>query len=251
MKLTNRTLKPIRPKPWRRCRPRPRPYPREIMLMDRPPLAQICIYDSCVVLTRREASGAWRSYPISPDALAQALGKLPVTAGLLPEGTVGAGLRDGDAFYVQHVPAATARLQLLEGGQASILRVMLPPLIWAGWRDNYRIFALGPDTPLAANTPLYHAPFPNVYPTGVICWGDVRVQRATPTTLPAMRRLFLEESQFNSHLDTGKSKSGRAAIAQLRYVGTRGPDTPYPLRDLLPAGMTLGALLDGSAWRRS
>lgn len=249
MKLTNRTLKPTRPKPWRRHRARP--YPREIMVMDRPPLAQICIYDDCIVLTRRETSGAWRSYPISPDALAQTLGKLPITAGLLPEGTIGAGLRDGDAFYVQHLPAGPARLQLLEAGQASMLRVMLPPLIWAGWRDHYRIFALGPHTNLAADTPLYHAPFPNVYTSGGICWGNVRVQRASPTTTPAMRRLFLEESQFNSHLDSGKSKSGRSAIAQLRYVAKRGADTPYPLDDLLPTGLRLGALLDGTLFGRS
>jgi hypothetical protein len=46
------------------------------MILDQLPLAQICIYENCVVLTRREPTGAWRSYPISPEALAQALRNL-------------------------------------------------------------------------------------------------------------------------------------------------------------------------------
>jgi hypothetical protein len=249
MKLTNRTLAP-RPKPWQRRRQRP--YPREIAVLDRAPLAQIDIYEDCLILTRRER-GSWRSYPISADALAQALGKLPIAAGLLPEGTIGAGLRDGDPFYIQHVPARQTRIQVDEGGQAATYRLCLPPLIWAGWRSEYRIFALGPSkvvSPLTAETPLYHAPLPNVYPTGAICWGNVRVARANPTTLPQLRQTFLEESLFNQHLDGDKSRAASGSIlVQLRKLAKQ-PEVPYPLDDLRATSYKLGALLDGSLWSR-
>lgn len=248
MKLTNRTLARTKPRPWHGKRPKP--YRREVAIMDTPPLAQICIYPNTVILTRRDSTGAWRSYPISPEALAQALGKLPISAGLLPEGTISAGLHQGEPFYVQHLRPAKRRLMVSEGGTPTAYTIELPPLIWAGWRNQYRIFALNTTTALAADTPLYHAPFPNVFiPQGTICWGNVRVPAATASAMAVALKLFLEESQFNTHLDDGKSKVASGSIlTQWRELAK--PKTPpaYPLADLIAAGRRLGSLLDGSIW---
>lgn len=249
MKLINRTLRSAKRKPWQRRRVRP--LPREVMLLDRLPLAQIDIYDDCVVLVRRERTGAWRSYPVSPEALVQALSHLPTSAGLLPDGTIGAGLLDGDPFYVQHIRARAARLQVDEGGKTTIYHLELPPLIWAGWRNEYRIFALGTPSSVTAESRLYHAPLSNVFSTGGICWGSVRVARATPTTMPQMLKTFLEESLFNAHVDNGKSRAEPASVlVQLRKLAKHGPQVPYPLDDLVATSRTLGAVLDGSVWRR-
>lgn len=98
MKLNNRALQAPRRRPWRGKQARVRR--REVMITAAPPLAQIDIYEECVVLTRRDPTGAWRSYPIDAQALAQALGKLPITPGLLPPGTIAAGLHEGDTFYL-------------------------------------------------------------------------------------------------------------------------------------------------------
>ncbi len=247
MKLTNRTLRPVRPRPWKRHLVRP--LPREVMVLDRLPEAQICIYSDCVIVTRRTPTGAWRSYPVSPEALAQAIGKLPVTAGLLPEGTIGTGLRDGDPFYVQYIQPRAARLQVDEGGRAALYHLQLPPLIWAGWRTQYRIFALSSTKPVTDNTPLYCAPLPNTYSSGGICWGSVRLVRATPTALPQMLKVFLEESLFNAHVDNGKSRSEPGSVLRLlRRLALRGPDHPYPLDDLVRANVTLNSALNGAIW---
>jgi hypothetical protein len=227
MKLHNRTLRTVARRPWQRRHTRP--YRREVVTMDQAPLAQICIYPDCVILTRREPSGAWRSYPVSPEALIQTLGKLPVTAGILPEGTIGAGLREGDPFYVQHIRPRSWRLHVDEGGQARAYPIELPGLIWAGWRAEYRIYALG---------------------AGAICWGSARPPRASAATMGQALRLLLEDSLFNTHLDSGKSRSAPGSVLTLwRRLAKQTPAPTWPLSDLVATGQRLAAVLDGSIWR--
>jgi len=248
MKMRSMKLQPpTRRRLWQRRRARP--YPREIMLMDTPPLAQICIYENCVILTRREPNGAWRSYPISPDALAQALGKLPVSTGLLPSGTIGNGVKDGSPFYVQYIAPRAVALPALEAGKETIYRFKTPPLIWAGWRTEYRLWALKATTKVGLDTALFRAPFPNTYDAGGICWGNVKRQVAMPTTMGTMLKLFLEESQFNLHLAQGKSLAQPSNVLQF-YV-TLAPDQDYPLDDLVSAHLALRDVLNGSVWRSS
>lgn len=246
MKLqSTKLLPPARRRPWQRKRPRP--YPREIMIMDTPPLAQICIYADCVVLTRRDPSGAWRSYPISPEALAQALGKLPVSTGLLPSGTIGTGVKDGSAFYVQYIAPRAVALPALIGTAETIYRFETPPLIWAGWRTDYRLWALKATKTIGTDAPLYRAPFPNTYDSGGICWGNVKRLAATPAAMGSMLKLFLEESQFNLHLAQGKSQAQPSNVLQL--YATLAPEQEYPLDDLIAAHSTLRDVLSGGVWR--
>lgn len=245
-----RPMKIQRPEPATvdpRRRLRPRPYPREIMVMDdQPPLAQICIYESCVVLTRREANGAWRSYPINPDALAQALGKLPASTGLLPGGTIGTGIRDGSPFYIQYIRPRRIALPAEQAGVETVYHFTTPPLIWAGWRQDYRLFALKEAERIAPTTELYYAPFPNAYPNGGICWGNVKRLAANPSSMGTMLTVFLEQSRFNGHLANGKSKAQSANVL-LHYAALR-PDEPYPLDDLVASSRTVRELLDGFMW---
>lgn len=229
-----------------RRRLRPQPYPREVAIMETPPLAQICIYESCVILTRREASGAWRSFPISPEALAQALGKLPVSTGLLPSGTIGNGIKDGAPFYVQYIAPRAVALPAEEAGTETVYRFQTPPLIWAGWKTDYRLFALAEVGKVGSTMRLYSAPFPNVYSAGGICWGNVKRQAAGPQTMGTMLKLFLEESRFNGHLSNGKSKAHDANV--LRHYATLTVETPYPLDDLVATSVSLRVVLEGSCW---
>lgn len=244
MKIATRALAPLpRRRPWRQRRPRP--IRREAMVLDQLPLAQIDIYADCVILTRRTMRGAWRSYPVNPQALIQALATLPVSPGLLPEGTIGAGLRHGDPFFVQLVRPHVATLQI-ESGAARTIRTPMPPLIWAGWRRDYRVFALTTvDTP-TPETPLAAAPLPNVYHGGNICWGDVRIQPAAAPAMGPMFRLFLAESQFNSHLAADKSRRQPANV--LTLLTKLDADQPYPLDDLRPTRWRLADALSGAIW---
>lgn len=217
-------------------------------MLDAPPLAQIDIYSDCVILTRRDPTGAWRSFPITPEALAQALGKLPTTTGLLPAGMIGNGLKDGQPFYVQYIAPRAVGLQILEGQVDRVVRIQTPPLIWAAWKSDYRIWAVQDTKTIALDTPLFRAPFPNTHNgNGGICWGSARPAAAAAGTLAKAFKLFLEESLFNDHLAGDKSKQFPANV--LRRYDDLDEKAPYPVADLMPAGLALRAVLQGSCWR--
>jgi hypothetical protein len=248
--MTTRTPSPRITRPWQRRRARP--FGREVVLFDRPPIAQICIYDSCCIVTRRRPDGTWTSYPITPDALAQALGRLPVSTGLLPEGMIGTGLHQGDPFFVQLIRPRPATLLLDDNGTMRSAAIRLPPLIWAGWRTEYRIFALqlADRDVVSQDLQLYRAPFPNLYDNGSICWGSAaRRPPASPTTLTQALNLFLEGSRFNSHLSGNKSRRHTANV--LRAYDALTASTPYPLDDLVPTDrlLRLRDALSGAIWR--
>ncbi|HEU4328842.1 MAG TPA: hypothetical protein VFS21_37240 [Roseiflexaceae bacterium] len=229
-------------RPWKRRREAP--LSREATILDEKPLAQIDIYDSVVILTRRKARGVWTSYPIDPGALAQALGKLPLSTGLLPAGTLATGLKEGAQFYVLHIPPRSVRMQVDMAGRREVYAIRTPPLIWCGCGQDYRIWALGTESAtLQGDEKLYCAPFANVWATGGICWGSVRRVEASASSLLAQLKTFLEESEFNAHLVQDRSRQYPNNIL-LRYADL-SPDQPYPLDDLVEAGRRLRDVLYG------
>jgi hypothetical protein len=62
--------------------------------------------------------------------------------------------------------------------------------------------------PLEPDTPFYHAPFPNTYEPGSICWGSTDPRGgAAPETMLSALDLYLEGSFFNNHIAQQRSRS--------------------------------------------
>ncbi|NCC36154.1 MAG: hypothetical protein EOM24_29700 [Chloroflexia bacterium] len=232
----------LRRRPWLRRTPRPI---RQTLVIDRTPTIQIGIFADAIYLTRRQGRG-WVSYPISAEDLAAALGKLPTSSGLLPPNTLGTGTVNGQRFYVLAVPPRPATLRI--AGRTRPYTIQTPPLIWAGCGQDYRIFALATLDQPHGPTPLAHAPFPNTYASGAICWGSTEPRAvAAPATMLHVLDLYLEGSCFNHHLAQQRSRSKpRNVVTRYRTLSAA---TPYPLDDLVPTGHDLAWLLSGEAWR--
>jgi PRTRC genetic system protein B len=232
------------PKNLRRYRVRPRREDIDTVVIGQQPLAQVTIYDDLVLLTRDDGSG-WRSYPVSPDALAQVFSNAPNVFGILPENTLGCGTINGVRFYAVYVPPQRVTLKTTQRDYD----LPLPPLVWAGWGRDYRIFALAEAGYPTREVALYHAPFPNTYKDGRICWGEITtLQDATPATLMPTLGLFLEGSLFNNHVANDKSIRRPGSILALYDDLVAEQADGYPLDDLLPVGASLVWLLSGGAW---
>lgn len=240
------TLPPGRPRPYQRHRVRT-PAP-DVVVTAGEPMAQITIYERLILLARRErASGAWRQYPVAADAVAQALSNQPLTSGLLPPNTLAAGSVHGRPFLAAYIAPGTHTLRT----ERRDYRIPMPPLVWAGCGDDYRVWALGPagaTFPMVGSQPLYAAPMPNTYASGAICWGstDPRPQ-ASAAGLGRAWIVFLG-SYFNSHVQGGKSKSYPQSILALWDLLSERVEEPYPLEDLEATSHTLSWLCQGGPW---
>ena len=236
------------PRPWQRYRvTRPRP---DVVVSRGQPLAQITIYDDLTLLARRdEHSGGWCQYPVSAGAVASALADLPRGSGLLSPNTLAVGSIHGQAYAATWLPSVRATLRT----QARDYTLPLPPLVWAGCGDDYRIYALGEQGvqfPTVGHQRLYCAPMPNTYTSGAICWGDSdRRPLASPAALMQAWAVFVG-SYFNSHVQQGKSQAYPNSVLALWDLLAERVNEPYPLDDLVPAanGVTLGWLCDGGPW---
>lgn len=230
---------------------RPGPNPKhhigprqpDVALLGEQPLAELRIYESAVLFTRRDGK-SWRQYPVEPDQIAQLLGKLPSASGLLPPLTLGTGIKQGAPFYVVYVPAHRARLQM---PNERVYSIPLPPLVWCGHRRKYCVWALGTEAYPDRDTPLLKAPFPNCYTDGSICWGNVsQIPEATTKTIGQVAKLFLEESEFNLHVANGKSLAyPSSVVAQWQQIEANKAES-YPLDDLMPAECSLFWALSGN-----
>ena len=74
----------------------------------------------------------------------------------------------------------------------------IPPLLWVANKQNLKIFALESDERPDENTPIFHAPFFNVYENGNVCMGTVDVKIKNSTTLEEFTESW-ENYFFNSY----------------------------------------------------
>jgi PRTRC genetic system protein B len=232
-------------RPWRQTIARPR-RPDVVPRADLELLAQVSIYKDVTLYTRRQGP-LWRSYPVEPAGVAQALSRLPASSGLLPANTLATGHAHGRPFLVVYVPAHERTLRT----EQREYTIPLPPLVWAGCAQDYRLFALAMESGCWPDerAPLHVGPFPNLYRDGRICWGssDPRPD-AGPATMAMVLDLFLEGSLFNLHLANDKSKKYRSSVLAQWEALARRAAKAYPVRDLVAVEKRLSWLIGGELW---
>jgi hypothetical protein len=218
--------------------------------------------------------GSLRYKFVSAASVRLAFSQEPVDSGWLPPEVRRWGYTPSGQWAVMFVPPARHRLWLVSeivlpppqpgeedgppsGEQASVprqsetgplaLEVALPGLVFAGVGQHYYLWAVK-EVEFLPEGWAYHAPLPNVYPDGRICWGSNRVEPVTPQTLRAAWQLFIS-SPFNQHLAGGKSRRyPENILAGLERLAASSPKTrrrAYPLRDLQP--LTTGWQREGAS----
>jgi len=113
---------------------------------------------------------------------------------------------------------------------------------------QYGVYAVK-KRPENTDIPLFHAPIPNVFGSGAICWGTV--QRVTDTALRSASLAddwtMLLGSSFGDHACSGKSKSHPSDIRK-QLIDLEGKKARiYPKRDLIPVKKMLGQVLGEAA----
>lgn len=203
------------------------------------------------VMLRKGDGAAVSEYPVDPAHVAAALSaKVRFDTGLLSEHTLLVRQEGVKRTVVEYRPPGKTGI-FLEGAETA-LRVPLPALVLirvtTDSTPQYGLYAVK-KRPSGMDEPLFHAPLPNVFSSGAICWGSVKRvsdEALTGTSLKDDWTMLLG-SPFGDHAVNAKSKSYPSDIRKQLIELERRKARMYPKRDLIPAKKTLGQVLGESA----
>lgn len=192
------------------------------------PRARLDLYEEAVILTRYESEERRTSYPVAVDDLVAAFSRVPLSSGLLPANCLFWARENGRTHIAIYVPGRRWRLRTAKRS----FHVPLPPLVFAGAGEQYRVFAVK-RRPKETPFDLFHCPTPNVHPNGAICQGNAPFPACASNTVEQALSLFLEGSLFNGDLAANKSRSYPEDVRLLwqQLEGARR----FPVGELAPA----------------
>ncbi len=200
------------------------------------------------VMLRKTDGEVTTEFPVDPAQVALALAaKVTFDTGLLGGNTMLVRQDGVKRTVVDYRPPQKTGVFL--DGSETVLRVPLPGLVMIRLTTDekapqYGVYAVK-RRPEKLDMPLFHAPLPNVFGSGAICWGTV--QRVTDTALRAATLAedwtMLLGSSFGDHAVGGKSKREPHDIRKLLIDLEAKKARAYPKRDLIPVKKTLAQVL--------
>ena len=161
-------------------------------------------YDAALLFTRgqyilyRRDSTEVACKGVSAETLRTAFVQEPVDSGWLPEGVIRWGSGPAGTFMVKFIPPGKRRIHLAAQTAPRMIEPPLPALLFAGVNTTYYVWALRGKT-CNPSAQLFHAPFPNVYSDGHICFGNNRPPEVGWKTFDEAWQLFLA-SPFNADI---------------------------------------------------
>jgi PRTRC genetic system protein B len=201
---------------------------------------------------RKKTETGMTEYPVSAEDIAAALASnVTFNTGILNPNTICVLSEGARRTVVEYRPPQKTALWL--EGLDDPLRVPLPGLIMirattAGRDPDYRVYAVA-ERPSSFDAPLYHAPLPNIYSDGRVCWGTV----AKPTPEHLIGNDLAEDwaqllgTHFGSHSVHGKCRSHEHDIRRLYLDLEKRRARVYPKKELVPAKRTLGSVLEAAS----
>ncbi len=215
-------------------------------LQERPSLS--LEFYSYGILLRKFSGDTIQEYQVDPQHVATALAaKITFDTGLMTDEIL-LVRQEGVKKTVVGYRAAQKTGLYLEGSETA-LRVPLPAMILIrqsteGQQPQYMVYATK-SRPKTLNVALFHAPLPNVFTSGSICWGSVR--RVAETVLQGSSLendwTMLLGSPFGDHAVSGKSKAHSRDIRQALIALEARKARVYPTTDLIPLNKTLAQVL--------
>lgn len=79
-------------------------------------------------------------------------------------------------FVIWHTKAQRVNLFFIDKLGIPCGKVCIPPMIWKADANELSVFAIRDNSRPSIKTPLYHAPFFNIYATGKVCMGTVDIE---------------------------------------------------------------------------
>lgn len=163
-------------------------------------------------------------------------------SGLLPKNVLHLNPEhNGSAIW--YTPSQKVSLFFVESLGITNGEAFVPPLLWKASKNTLYIYAIDTEMQINEQTPLYHAPFFNLYDDGRVCMGTVSVTIKSDCHLEEFISLW-EQYFFNSYFShlIGNTSPVKGNIIQL-WQKLVGSGKSFPIKSLLKNGLTLKKLL--------
>ena len=165
--------------------------------------------------------------------------KLDNDSGWLPQGVVRVGRNPRGAWAVYVAPPQVIDIST---DQNEALTIPIPMSLFVGWGHRYYLFALMGKV-FDVNSPVYYAPYPNVYDNGRICWGSHKVPVVTPLNIGQTWKLFFGTT-FNAHIASGKTKTHSENALDLLRELSAAKRKSFPGRELVKRAYSVSSCVD-------
>lgn len=217
--------------------------------MQAEPTLTLKVYPFGVLMQRKTPQGC-QEYLIDPAQLAiQLAATVRLDTGLLSPNTLYIAQEGVHKLVIEHRPRQKTAL-FLEGSDAALV-IPLPDLVLfrrmaEKGLPEYRVFAVK-GRPADLKARLFHAPLPNIYDDGRVCWGSVQqlqAQQFTGSMLDEDWKILLG-TRFGSHSVNRKSRSHSSDIRQKYIDMEKRKVRIYPKTDLIATNRTLEDVLEG------
>lgn len=194
------------------------------------------------LLFRTSKNGSGESYKfLNLETVAAAFRQVPVDSGWLPPGVMRCGSTAFGDFAVLSVPARVHPLNVeaFRSSRNLSLKVPLPAFVFLGIGKSYFVWSTNGD--FDPRAPLFHAPLPNVFENGSICWGSNKPPKASVDSIRKAWALFIT-SPFSGHAANGKSVRHNSDVRHLLCALDR--KRRFPLGDLVQVHRTIAETVD-------
>ena len=157
-------------------------------------------------------------------------------SGWLSPGVMRCGTCEAGNWFVYYHSKAMMKLQFKASGPIREYEFIIPATVLYQCGDSTYLWAIkGKFEPSA---PLYHAPFPNVYGDGRVCWGKNIIANTAAENAEKIWGLFFD-SIFNNDLSNGKSLTYPHSVVKMYEDLKDANRKRYPTNDLMQTHMSV------------
>lgn len=118
----------------------------------------------------------------------------------------------------------------------------VPPMLWVAHKHSIGVFALATNRRPTEKTPLYYAPFFNIYVEGNVCMGTVSIDIKNSVSVEEFIQAW-ESYFFNSYFSHSLSADLTRANIVTLWKDIINTDKPFPIEALKKNNKTLKHLL--------
>jgi hypothetical protein len=162
-------------------------------------------------------------------------------SGWMPAGVVRSGFLAKGPMFVYSAPAQMVQVTLVNlRPEPFVIEIPAPRTVLLGVGRTYWLWAVKSKI-FEADADAFHAPFPNVYGDGKVCWGDTQPPEADAGKSRKIWELFFSTA-FNDHLANGKSTTENSDVRRVLVRLAEEGKKKYPEEDLVRHGFTVNGL---------